>query len=66
MQSPESLREFLPGEAVWLREGPFRGWGGIVEETLASGQVRVLMFVLEGRTVLIEIEPFLLRKADEE
>ena len=57
---------FQKGEAVTIKEGPFQGYEGTVDELLPEkGLVRVLVTIF-GRQAPIEIEEWQLGKAGEE
>jgi transcriptional antiterminator NusG len=56
---------FAKGENVVIKEGPFQGYEGTVDEVLPDkGKVRVLVTIF-GRQAPIEIEEWLIGKADE-
>ena len=56
---------FSKGEAVTIKEGPFQGYEGTVDELLPDkGLVRVLVTIF-GRQAPIEIEEWQLGKTDE-
>jgi transcription termination/antitermination protein NusG len=56
---------FEKGESVTIREGPFQGYEGTVDELLPEkGLVRVLVTIF-GRQAPIELEEWQLSKADE-
>lgn len=56
---------FTKGENVVIKEGPFQGYEGTVDEVLPDkGKVRVLVTIF-GRQAPIEIEEWLIGKADE-
>jgi transcriptional antiterminator NusG len=56
---------FQPGERVRVLDGPFEGYEGIVFETLPeTGLVRVLVHIF-GRQTHIDIEDWMLGKANE-
>jgi transcriptional antiterminator NusG len=55
---------FAKGESVTIREGPFQGYEGTVDELLPEkGLVRVLVTIF-GRQAPIELEEWQLAKAD--
>lgn len=55
---------FSKGEHVTIKEGPFQGYEGTVDEVLPEkGQVRVLVTIF-GRQAPIEIEEWLITKAE--
>lgn len=57
---------FNKGEPVTIKEGPFQGYEGTVDELLPEkGLVRVLVTIF-GRQAPIELEEWQLGKADEE
>ena len=56
---------FEKGENVTIKEGPFQGYEGTVDELLPEkGLVRVLVTIF-GRQAPIELEEWQLSKADE-
>jgi len=64
-EEPEVRMNFAKGEHVTIKEGPFEGYEGTVDELLPEkGLVRVLVTIF-GRQAPIEIEEWKLGKADE-
>lgn len=64
-EEPEVRMNFVKGEHVTIKEGPFEGYEGTVDELLPDkGLVRVLVTIF-GRQAPIEIEEWKLGKADE-
>jgi transcription termination/antitermination protein NusG len=64
-ETPTVKMTFEKGEHVTIKEGPFEGYEGSVDELLPDkGKVRVLVTIF-GRQAPIEIEEWLLVKADE-
>jgi len=64
-EEPEVRMNFAKGEHVTIKEGPFEGYEGTVDELLPDkGLVRVLVTIF-GRQAPIEIEEWKLGKADE-
>ncbi len=64
-EEPEVRMNFEKGEHVTIKEGPFEGYEGSVDELLPEkGLVRVLVTIF-GRQAPIEIEEWKLAKADE-
>ncbi len=64
-EEPEVRMNFVKGEHVTIKEGPFEGYEGTVDELLPDkGLVRVLVTIF-GRQAPIEIEEWKLAKADE-
>ncbi|UYV14144.1 MAG: transcription termination/antitermination protein NusG [Phycisphaera sp.] len=64
-EEPEVRMNFVKGEHVTIKEGPFEGYEGSVDELLPDkGLVRVLVTIF-GRQAPIEIEEWKLGKADE-
>lgn len=56
---------FEKGESVRIKEGPFEGYEGTVDELLPDkGKVRVLVTIF-GRQAPVEIEEWMLMKAEE-
>ncbi|MEQ8845146.1 MAG: transcription termination/antitermination protein NusG [Phycisphaerales bacterium] len=63
-EEPEVRMNFEKGEHVTIKEGPFEGYEGTVDELLPDkGLVRVLVTIF-GRQAPIEIEEWKLSKAD--
>lgn len=64
-EEPTVKLVFEKGEAVTIREGPFQGYEGTVDELLPEkGLVRVLVTIF-GRQAPIELEEWQLSKANE-
>lgn len=64
-EEPEVRMNFAKGEHVTIKEGPFEGYEGTVDELLPDkGLVRVLVTIF-GRQAPIEIEEWKLGKAEE-
>lgn len=64
-EEPTVKTTFQMGEAVTIKEGPFEGYEGTVDELLPEkGKVRVLVTIF-GRQAPVEIEEWLLAKAEE-
>jgi len=64
-EAPTVRMSFEKGEHVNIKEGPFEGYEGTVDELLPDkGKVRVLVTIF-GRQAPVEIEEWLLAKADE-
>jgi transcriptional antiterminator NusG len=68
-RKPEELSEirmvFEKGEAVTIKEGPFEGYEGTVDELIPEkGLVRVLVTIF-GRQAPIDLEEWQIAKADE-
>jgi transcriptional antiterminator NusG len=68
-RKPEELSEirmvFEKGEAVTIKEGPFEGYEGTVDELIPEkGLVRVLVTIF-GRQAPIELEEWQIAKAEE-
>jgi transcriptional antiterminator NusG len=65
-EMPEIRLVFQKGEAVVIKEGPFQGYEGSVDELLPDkGLVRVLVTIF-GRQAPIELEEWQIAKADEQ
>ena len=63
-EEPEVRMNFVKGEHVTIKEGPFEGYEGTVDELLPDkGLVRVLVTIF-GRQAPIEIEEWKLGKAE--
>lgn len=63
-EEPEVRMNFVKGEHVTIKEGPFEGYEGTVDELLPEkGLVRVLVTIF-GRQAPIEIEEWKLGKAE--
>jgi transcriptional antiterminator NusG len=64
-EEPTVKLVFEQGEAVTIREGPFQGYEGTVDDLLPEkGLVRVLVTIF-GRQAPIELEEWQLSKANE-
>lgn len=64
-EEPVVKLTFEKGEHVTIKEGPFQGYEGTVDELLPEkGQVRVLVTIF-GRQAPIEIEEWQIAKVDE-
>jgi transcription termination/antitermination protein NusG len=64
-EEPTVKLEFQQGEHVTIKEGPFQGYEGTVDELLPDkGLVRVLVTIF-GRQAPIELEEWQIGKADE-
>ncbi len=62
---PTIRLQFEKGEHVTIKEGPFASYEGTVDEVIPEkGMVRVLVTIF-GRQAPIEIEEWLIGKADE-
>jgi transcriptional antiterminator NusG len=62
---PQIKLVFEKGEAVTIKEGPFQGYEGTVDELLPEkGLVRVLVTIF-GRQAPVELEEWQIAKADE-
>jgi transcriptional antiterminator NusG len=56
--------EFVKGDAVTIKEGPFQNYEGTVDETLPDkGLVRVLVTIF-GRQAPVELEYWQIAKAE--
>jgi len=65
-EEPEVRMSFVKNEHVTIKEGPFEGYEGTVEELLPEkGQVRVLVTIF-GRQAPIEIEEWKIAKAEDQ
>jgi transcriptional antiterminator NusG len=63
-EMPEVKMVFTKGEAVVIKEGPFQGYEGTVDELLPDkGLVRVLVTIF-GRQAPIELEEWQIGKAE--
>jgi transcriptional antiterminator NusG len=63
-EEPVVKLSFAKGEHITIREGPFQGYEGTVDELLPEkGQVRVLVTIF-GRQVPVEIEEWQITKAE--
>lgn len=64
-EQPEVKMEFEPGDPVKIKEGPFENMEGTVDVLLPEqGKVRVVVTIF-GRATPIEMEYWLIEKADE-
>jgi transcription termination/antitermination protein NusG len=65
-ESPTVKMEFHKGDHIKIKEGPFENMEGTVDELLPDqGKVRVIVTIF-GRATPIELEHWLIEKADEE
>ncbi len=65
-ESPSLEMEFQKGDHIKIKEGPFENMQGSVDELLPEqGKVRVIVTIF-GRATPIELEYWLIEKADEE
>jgi transcriptional antiterminator NusG len=63
-ESPTVRMEFVKGDAVVIKEGPFQNYEGTVDETLPEkGLVRVLVTIF-GRQAPVELEYWQIAKAE--
>ena len=63
-EEPEVKMDFVPGDAVRIKEGPFENMEGSVDELLPDqGKVRVVV-TLFGRSTPLELEYWLIEKAE--
>ena len=63
-ETPTVRMEFVKGDAVTIKEGPFQNYEGTVEETLPEkGLVRVLVTIF-GRQAPVELEYWQIAKAE--
>jgi transcriptional antiterminator NusG len=63
---PEVKMEFAPGDHVRIKEGPFENMEGAVDALLPEqGKVRVVVTIF-GRATPVEMEYWLIEKADQE
>jgi transcriptional antiterminator NusG len=63
-ESPTVRMEFVKGDAVTIKEGPFQNYEGTVDETLPDkGLVRVLVTIF-GRQAPVELEYWQIAKAE--
>jgi transcriptional antiterminator NusG len=63
---PEVKMEFVAGDAVRIKEGPFENMEGTVDALLPEqGKVRVVVTIF-GRATPVEMEYWLIEKADQE
>jgi len=64
-EQPQVKMEFAAGDHVKIREGPFENMEGTIDETLPDqGKVRVIVTIF-GRATPIELEYWLIEKAEE-
>jgi len=64
-ESPTVKMEFLKGDPIKIKEGPFENMEGTVDELLPDqGKVRVIVQVF-GRATPLELEHWLIEKFDE-
>ncbi len=64
-ETPQVKMEFHKGDHVKIKEGPFQSMEGTVDELLPEhGKVRVIVTIF-GRATPIEMEHWVLEKADE-
>lgn len=64
-EQPQIKLVFSKGEPVTIKEGPFQGYEGTVDELLPEkGKVRVLVTIF-GRQAPVELEEWQIAKADE-
>lgn len=64
-EQPQIKLVFSKGEPVTIKEGPFQGYEGTVDELLPEkGKVRVLVTIF-GRQAPVELEEWQIVKADE-
>ena len=65
-ESPQIKADFAKGDVVKIKEGPFENYEGTVDEFLPDkGIVRVLVTIF-GRQAPIEVEYWMLARADEQ
>lgn len=65
-ETPQVKMEFAKGDKIKIKEGPFQSMEGNVDEVLPDqGKVRVIVTIF-GRAVPVELEYWLIEKADEE
>ncbi|MFM7809512.1 MAG: transcription termination/antitermination protein NusG, partial [Planctomycetota bacterium] len=63
-ETPTVRMEFVKGDAVTIKEGPFQNYEGTVDETLPDkGLVRVLVTIF-GRQAPVELEYWQIAKAE--
>lgn len=63
-EAPQVKMEFVKGDNVSIREGPFQNYEGTVEEVLPDkGLVRVLVTIF-GRQAPVELEYWMIAKVD--
>ena len=64
-EEPTVRMEFQKGDHIKIKDGPFEGTDGTVEELLPDqGKVRVIVTIF-GRSVPVEMEYWLIERADE-
>jgi transcriptional antiterminator NusG len=64
-EQPEIRMEFQPGDHVRIKEGPFENMDGTVDQLLPEqGKVRVIVTIF-GRATPVEMEYWLIERADE-
>jgi len=64
-ESPTVRMEFLKGDKIKIKEGPFQSMEGSVDELLPEqGKVRVIVTIF-GRAVPVELEYWLIEKSEE-
>ncbi|MCC7407032.1 MAG: transcription termination/antitermination factor NusG [Phycisphaeraceae bacterium] len=65
-ESPVVKMDFQKGDAIKIKEGPFENMEGAVDELLPDqGKVRVIVTIF-GRSTPIELEYWLIERADEQ
>ncbi|MFW5653998.1 MAG: transcription termination/antitermination protein NusG [Planctomycetota bacterium] len=65
-ETPQIKADFVKGDVVKIKEGPFENYEGTVDEFLPEkGIVRVLVTIF-GRQAPIEVEYWMLQRADEQ
>lgn len=65
-ESPVVKMDFQKGDAIKIKEGPFENMEGTVDELLPDqGKVRVIVTIF-GRSTPIELEYWLIERADEQ
>ena len=64
-ETPEIKMEFVQGDSVTIKEGPFENYEGTVDEVIPEkGIVRVLVTIF-GRQAPVELEYWQISKGDE-
>ena len=64
-QQPEVKMEFVPGDHVKIREGPFENMEGTIDELLPDqGKVRVIVTIF-GRATPVELEYWLIERFED-
>ena len=64
-EQPQVKMEFIPGDHIKIKEGPFENMEGTVDELLPDqGKVRVIVTIF-GRATPIELEYWLIEKFEE-